>query len=64
LARDPLQVLDDVVNGYVSIEAAERDYGVVVRYLGDPDALVRLPDDYAIDWPATQQARSRYAQHG
>ena len=29
-ARDPEKVLDDVVNGLVSAEAAERDYGVAV----------------------------------
>ena len=46
--RAPEQVLNDVVNGYISIEAAARDYGVVVRYLGTPDQLVRLPEHYAI----------------
>jgi N-methylhydantoinase B len=30
LARDPEQVLSDVAQGYVSAEAAERDYGVVI----------------------------------
>ncbi len=30
LERDPLAVLDDVRNGYVSAEAARREYGVVV----------------------------------
>ena len=30
LARDPAQVLADVAQGYVSTEAAERDYGVVI----------------------------------
>ena len=29
-ARDPAQVLEDVAQGYVSMEAAERDYGVVI----------------------------------
>jgi N-methylhydantoinase B len=58
-AREPLRVLDDVVNGYVSIEAAEREYGVVVRYLGAAERLVRLPEHYAIDWDATEQRRRR-----
>ena len=31
LERDPAAVLDDVRNGYVSLEAAEEVYGVVVR---------------------------------
>jgi N-methylhydantoinase B len=57
--RDPERVLDDVVNGYVSIDAAECDYGVMVRYLGGTDRLVRLPEHYVIDWPATEQLRRR-----
>jgi N-methylhydantoinase B len=56
-ARDPRRVLDDVVNGYVSIVAAERDYGVVIRYIGEPDRLVRPPELYAIDWEATTARR-------
>ena len=28
--RDPEQVRDDVIDGFVSREAAERDYGVVL----------------------------------
>ena len=31
LERGVSKVLDDVINGYVSVEAAERDYGVVVN---------------------------------
>jgi N-methylhydantoinase B len=52
-------VLADVVAGYVSLEGAERDYGVVVRYLGEPDQLVRLPDHYAVDEAATERLRNR-----
>ncbi|GBL38282.1 uncharacterized protein MJ0963 [Anaerolineaceae bacterium] len=51
-------VLADVVNGYVSLEAAVRHYGVVVRYLGAPSQLVRLPKDYAVDWAATEKLRA------
>ncbi|AXB44959.1 hydantoinase B/oxoprolinase family protein [Amycolatopsis albispora] len=46
--RDPERVLADVVDGYVSIEAAREVYGVEIRYTGRPDALVRLPADYQI----------------
>ncbi|MCL4301979.1 MAG: hydantoinase B/oxoprolinase family protein [Anaerolineae bacterium] len=53
--RDPQCVLEDVVNGYVSIEAAERDYGVVVRYLGEAGRLVRLPEHYTLDGSATKE---------
>jgi N-methylhydantoinase B len=56
--RDPQAVLRDVIAGYVSIEAAERDYGVVVRYLGSEEQLVRLPKHYAIDSDATATRRA------
>jgi N-methylhydantoinase B len=55
--RDPERVRDDVINGYVSIEGAKRDYGVVVRYQGGAERLVRLPEHYLLDWPATDQLR-------
>jgi N-methylhydantoinase B len=58
LARPPERVLQDVVDGYVSSEAAERDYGVVVRFLGEPDQLVRLPRHYTIDTDATHRLRA------
>jgi N-methylhydantoinase B len=48
LTRDPAQVLSDVVQGYVSVEAAERDYGVVVDRAGpavDQAATVRRRAD-------------------
>jgi len=46
LTRDPEQVRDDVLNDLVSREAAERDYGVVLR------------DDGAVDEDATRKRRS------
>ncbi len=46
--RDPQMVLQDVINGYVSIEAARELYGVEVKYTGSADALVRLPEDYEL----------------
>src|SRR5438876_2992030 len=51
-------VLNDVVNGYVSLEAAEREYGVVIRFLGSQDQLVRPPELYAIDEEATAARRA------
>ncbi len=42
-------VLRDVVEGYVSLEAAEREYGVRIRYTGEPDRLVRLPEHYVVE---------------
>jgi N-methylhydantoinase B len=47
--RDPERVLRDVVDGYVSVEAAEHEYGVRIRYTGPHDALVRTPDMYEIE---------------
>jgi N-methylhydantoinase B len=51
-------VLNDVVNGYVSLEAAEREYGVIIRYLGSQDQLVRPPKLYVIDEAATIALRT------
>jgi hypothetical protein len=50
-------VLADVVSGYVSLESAERDYGVVIQYLGSPDQLVRLSEHYEVDEEATARLR-------
>ncbi len=60
---DPYQrpvalVLHDVVNGYVSLEAAKREYGVIIRYRGSADQLVRPPELYEIDEMATAALRS------
>ena len=61
---DPYQravelVLHDVIDGYVSLEAAEHEYGVVIRYLGSQDQLVRPPALYTIDEAATNALRKR-----
>ena len=57
--RQAEAVLADVVSGYVSLESAERDYGVAVKYLGIPEQLVRLPGHYALDEAATVRLRTR-----
>ena len=51
-------MLVDVVEDYVSIARAERDYGVIVRYTGSPDRMVRLPEDYQLDEKATEALRA------
>lgn len=56
--REPEAVLADVVDGYISLEGAARDYGVVIRYTGLPDSLVRLPGQYVIDQAATETLRA------
>ena len=54
LKRDPQKVLDDVLDEYVSLESAERDYGVVLEG--------RL-DDYTlrVDEEATKRLREQRA---
>jgi N-methylhydantoinase B len=44
--RDPARVLEDVLEGYVSIEHARREYGVVID-----------PAELTVDGPATERAR-------
>ncbi|WKD60365.1 Acetophenone carboxylase delta subunit [Corynebacterium ciconiae DSM 44920] len=51
LERDPKAVLEDVIDGYVSVERAAKDYGVVVRVI---DADI---DKYEIDDTATADLR-------
>jgi N-methylhydantoinase B len=53
LQRDPEVVKRDVRDGYVSIEGAARDYGVVVT--GDPD---EDPEGLVLDLEATERLRS------
>jgi len=59
LERDPRAVLDDVLNGYVSIEAAAREYGVVIHSTRRPDEQVSLPRHFSIDSEATAALRAR-----
>jgi N-methylhydantoinase B len=47
LERDPEQVREDVLQGYVSLEKAEEDYGVVIH-----------PMTMNVDWDATSRLRS------
>jgi len=46
LERDPESVREDVLDRYVSVEGAKRDYGVVLR------------DDLSVDTEATAALRS------
>lgn len=57
LKRDIQSVLSDVVEGYVSVERAKKDYGVVVHVV-DLDL-----DQYRIDENATLAERARIASH-
>ena len=51
LERDPRLVLEDVIDEYVSLERARKDYGVIIRAV-DPDLL-----QYEIDEAATARER-------
>jgi N-methylhydantoinase B len=56
-SRDPERIREDVIAGYISPEAAEADYGVVVRFMGGVDEMVRLPEQWIIDETATRKIR-------
>ena len=56
-SRDPELVRQDVIAGYVTPEAADRDYGVVIRFTGNDNELVRLPEQWVIDDDATAKLR-------
>ena len=53
LERTTAEVLEDVIDGYVSVDRAAKDYGVVIREI---DAEL---DDYEIDETATAKERER-----
>jgi N-methylhydantoinase B len=55
--RDADRVRWDVIEGYISVEEAERKYGVAVRYEGNPEDLVKLPARWMIDASKTAELR-------
>jgi N-methylhydantoinase B len=57
--REAEKVLRDVIEGYVSPESAEKNYGVAVKYTGDADDLVKLPNRWVIDKAKTASLRSK-----
>ena len=59
LQRDIEKVRWDVIEGYITVEDAERKYGVAVRYTGDADDLVKLPSKWMIDAKRTAELRHR-----
>ncbi|MGB0905388.1 MAG: hydantoinase B/oxoprolinase family protein, partial [Mangrovicoccus sp.] len=52
LERDPEAVKEDVIDEYVSMERAAKDYGVVIKEL-DPEIC-----SYEVDMPATEKLRA------
>jgi len=59
LERDPERVKIDVRDGYVTIDGAARDYGVVV--VGDPE---HDPEGLAVEEKATGELRARLRSQG
>jgi N-methylhydantoinase B len=55
LTRDPGAVLEDVLDGYVSVDRARKDYGVVVTRLDAERAEAEVDED------ATRRERARIA---
>ncbi|WP_374999838.1 hydantoinase B/oxoprolinase family protein [Aeromicrobium sp. CTD01-1L150] len=51
-------VVDDVVNGYVSLEAARQEYGVAVQYVGPPEATIRPPEHFRVQQEETERLRA------
>ena len=58
--RDPQAVLDDVIDEYVSVEGARRDYGVVLT--GSLEDLTLEVDDGATDRTSRRAPRQRVAK--
>jgi N-methylhydantoinase B len=55
--RAAQRVLWDVIEGYITPEEAEKNYGVAVRYIGKPEELVKLPVHWVIDESRTAELR-------
>ena len=58
MKREEAKVLWDVVENYISPAEAEQRYGVVVRYTGKAEDLVKLPEKWVIDHARTAELRS------
>jgi N-methylhydantoinase B len=61
-ARDAEKVRWDVIEGYVTPEEAEKQYGVSVRYSGNSDDLVKLPERWILDEVKTAALRNAARQ--
>jgi N-methylhydantoinase B len=58
LQRDAQRVLGDVIEGYITLEEAEKKYGVAVLYTGKAEELVKLPNCWLIDERKTAELRA------
>ena len=55
--RDAEKVRWDIIDGYITVEEAERKYGVAIRYEGNSEDLVKLPTRWIIDASKTAELR-------
>jgi N-methylhydantoinase B len=62
LLRNPELVRQDVIEGYITLENAKEDYGVVIRFTGKEEELVRLPNQWVIDEEKTQKLRNSHSK--
>ncbi|MGH7871847.1 MAG: hydantoinase B/oxoprolinase family protein [Candidatus Binatia bacterium] len=58
LMRDIEKVRWDVIDGYITAAEAEKKYGVLVRYAGKAEDLVKLPEKWIIDQMRTTELRN------
>jgi N-methylhydantoinase B len=58
LERDPQAVLADVVDGYVSLDAARDDYGVVIHSRLAEGRRIQTSSDFTLDRAATDALRA------
>lgn len=58
LQRPVEDVVADVVNGYVSLDAAREEYGVAVQYVGPSEATIRPPEHFRVDQAETERLRA------
>lgn len=56
--RDPEKVRWDVIEGYISPEAAATLYGVIVRFTGKEQELVKLPEQWVVEKQGTEKLRN------
>jgi N-methylhydantoinase B len=56
--RAPHAVLNDVLQGYVSLDAAREHYGVVIHRSAPADELVMMAEDLHVDEAATARLRA------
>jgi N-methylhydantoinase B len=57
--RDVQRVLWDVVEGYITPQEAENNYGVAIYYSGNAADLVKLPEQWLVDDDKTAKLRRK-----